>query len=435
MNGTPPFKEDFLHYVWQQQYFDKAGLVTSHKEELHVLKPGFYNTNAGPDFTDARLRIGAEEWNGSVEIHVYASDWEKHNHQTDPKYNQVILHVVWEDDKPAQRADGTVIPTIALRGRIPLHLVHTYQQFLENRDEIPCSPFAPQVPGLIKISMQERVRMERLQAKADRVLALLTVTQNNWEETCYAWLLSNFGFKINQTGMLRLAKVLPYTILRKHRHQLIALEALLFGQAGFLQPDAPDDYGRTLFQEFTFLQHKYALPAGLKRADWNFLRLRPANFPTVRLAQFAALLHQQEHLFANLLAADSITAWQGYFQVKSSEYWQTHVLLGQETRHAPKGLGKSSIHLLLINAVAPLLVAYGKYKNEDNYVEKAIALLEQLPPEDNRITRLYTGLNFYHQNAADSQALLQLNQLYCAPRNCLQCSIGNFILKKNQPAR
>ncbi len=433
MNITHLFREDFLHYVWQQQYFDKTDLQTTQQEAVVVLKPGYYNTDAGPDFTNARLRINTEEWNGSVEIHVQASDWEKHNHQTDPKYNQVILHVVWENNQPAQRADGTLIPTLELRGRVPLHLINTYQQFQENRDEIPCRPFAPEVPGLIKTSMQERVRMERLEEKAKRVITLLAQTGNNWEETCYTWLLSNFGFKINQVGMQRLAAVLPYSVLRRHQHQLPVLEALILGQAGFLDVASLDDYVKQMQKEFAYLRHKYALPTGLQRADWNFLRLRPANFPPVRLAQFAALLHKHAHLFSDLLAVDSIKNWQAYFEVKPSQYWQNHIIPGQKSDRAPKGIGKSSINLLLINMVAPLLVAYGRYKNEESYADKAISLLEQLPPEDNRITRLYTNLNFDHQSAADSQALLHLNQHYCVPRQCLQCRIGHYILKEKQP--
>jgi hypothetical protein len=189
-----------------------------------------------------------------------------------------------------------------------------------------------------------------------------------------------------------------------------------------------------LLREYTYLRHKYTLPTGLQRADWNFLRLRPANFPPVRLAQFAALLHRHPHLFSDLLALDSLKGWQAYFEVKPSAYWQKHVIPGQETSRASKGMGKSSIYLLLINAVAPLLVAYSRYKNNESYTDKAIALLEQLPPEDNYITRLYADLHFNHQTAADSQALLQLNQHYCVPRQCLQCRIGNYIFKPKQPA-
>ncbi|RDC64458.1 DUF2851 family protein [Adhaeribacter pallidiroseus] len=434
MTSAAPFKEDFLHYVWQQQYFDKTHLLTTQNETVVVLKPGYYNTDAGPDFTNARLKIGPEEWNGSVEIHVQASDWVKHSHQTDAKYNPVILHVVWENDQSAYRADGTQIPTIALRGRVPLHLINTYQQFFTNRDVIPCRPFAPEVPGLIKTSMQERVRMERLEEKAQRVLTVLHQTGNNWEETGYVWLLRNFGFKINQVGMQRLAAVLPYGVLRRHQHQLSALEALILGQAGLLEITNPDAYVAQQQKEFAYLRHKYALPTGLQRADWNFLRLRPANFPPVRLAQFAALLHQHPHLFSDLLAIHSVAGWQTYFEVKPSTYWQNHVVPGQKTSRAPKGIGKSSINLLLINAVAPLLVAYSRYKNDASYADKAIALLEQLPPEDNRVTRLYADLNFAHQSAADSQALLELNQQYCVPRQCLQCRIGNYIFKPKQPA-
>jgi hypothetical protein len=275
------------------------------------------------------------------------------------------------------------------------------------------------------------VRLERLTTKADRVRGIFEVTGHDWEETAYKWLAASIGFKINQVGMERLAQALPYAILRRHRHQPTALEALLLGQAGFLPEPPPDEYITGLLREYTYLQHKYTLAQGLQRSDWNFLRLRPANFPTVRLAQWAALLHRHEHLFAALLELNSLKSALSFFQVPSSAYWQTHVLPGQVSPRSPKGMGKSSIALLLINAVAPLLVAYGQYKNDDSYTEKAILLLEQLPPEDNHITRLYTDLDFYHQTAADSQALLQLNQHYCVPRQCLHCSIGSFIFKRH----
>lgn len=432
MSEAVSFREEFLHYIWQHQYFSKTNLLTSQQEVILVFKPGYYNTNAGPDFSNARLQIGQEEWNGSVEIHIKASDWEKHQHHTDPKYNQVILHVVWENDKPATRADGSSIPAIELKGRISLHLVHTYQTFLESKGKIPCASFLPQVPDIIKTNMQERVRMERLTDKADRVLTLLQNSGNDWEETTYSWLLANFGFKINQAGMSKLASVLPFAILRRHQHQLLALEALLFGQAGFLTDSYSDEYLIKLKNEFSYLRHKYNLPDNLNRSDWNFLRLRPANFPTVRLAQLAALLHHQNFLFSNFLSIDTLNKWDAFFRATPSAYWQTHVLPNQKTNRTIKGLGKSSLYLLLINAVAPLLVAYGKYKNDESYTDKAIHLLEQLPPEDNHVTRLYVGLDFYHQTAADSQALLQLNHHYCVPRKCLQCSIGNFILKTSK---
>lgn len=432
MTAAIPFKEDFLHYVWQHQYFDKSSLTTALGEPVQVLKTGFYNTDAGPDFHSARLKIGAEEWNGSVEIHLQASDWLKHGHQTNPKYDQVILHVVWENDTTITRTDGSVIPTVALRGRVSLHLVHTYQQFQENQHLIPCQPFLPQVPEVIKTAMQERVRMERLAVKAERVLHLLNTTGHDWEETGYQWLAASFGFKINQEGMTRLVRVLPYAVLRRHQHQLPALEALLLGQAGFLAEPAPDAYRAHLQQEYTYLRHKYTLPPGLQRADWNFLRLRPANFPPVRLAQFAALLHQHEHLISPLLAAPDLKAWQAYFQVEVSGYRPAPGQSGRISPWVSQGLGKSSIQLLLVNAVAPLLAAYGQYKSSDTYAERAIQLLEQLPPEANHLTRLYADLAFHHQTAADSQALLQLHQQYCGPRRCLQCSVGNFILKRNE---
>jgi len=423
-------KEDFLHYVWLHQYFDKQHLVCSTGETVQIIRTGLLNTNAGPDFLDAQVKIGQETWNGSVEVHLKASDWLRHQHQTDIRYDQVVLHVVWENDQPLQRTDGSFIPTIALQERVQPALLKNYLQLKKEKSTIPCGPFINQVPGLPILQMLDRVLFERLEQKAQRIIDLLERNKQDWEETTYQALVSNFGFKINQDAFLQLSKVLPFGIIRKHSSQRLPIEALLFGQAGFLQDvPAEDEYLQSLQKEFTYLRHKYKLTAGMRVQDWNFLRLRPANFPTVRLAQLAAFLHGKTHLFSILLALPNLQEYTKLFGDEVSPYWQKHYMPGRENKILAAGMGQESKTNLLINTVVPLLFAYGRYHHQQELIDKAISLLESLPPEKNHITQIYSGLSLKNKTAADSQAFLQLNQGYCVPRNCLYCSVGHYILR------
>jgi hypothetical protein len=296
-------KEDFLQYVWQYQYFDQAELQTAEGERVLVIRPGHRNADAGPDFLGAQLLLNEVKWAGSVEIHLRASDWLRHQHQHDPKYDQVILHVVWENDSPITRTDGSPIPTLALRGRVAVDLLSSYQNLLHSPASLPCAPFIKAVPDLTRKSMQDRALMERLEEKADLVLQQYRSTGQDWEATAYQVLAAAFGFKINQEPFARLSRALPLAVLKRHRQALFQLEALLLGQAGLLPGEKEgDDYTQRLGKEYAYLAHKYELaPNALRASDWNFLRLRPSNFPTVRLAQLAALLATREHLFSSLL--------------------------------------------------------------------------------------------------------------------------------------
>ena len=427
--------EDFLAYVWKFQYFDKTNLQTESGEMLSVLRTGMQNANAGPDFLDAALKIGEITWAGSVELHVKASDWQRHQHTADQKYDQVILHVVWENDAPVLRTNGTEVPVLALINRVAPALLQTYLHLKQPKPTIPCEPFLPQISGLTKTAMQERVLLERLEEKAERIRKLYRASGNNWEETAYAALLSGYGFKINQAGFEKLARQLPHKVLQKHRHQPLQTEALLFGQAGFLTGNFPDDaYLQQLQKEFTFLQHKYALTAPLQLADWNFLRLRPANFPTVRLAQLAALFHAREHLFSFFLADHSLKELEAFFVSEPSAYWQTHYMPGRSGKFRIGPIGKSSVNILLINLVAPLLVAYAHETGQLALIEKALNLLEMLPPEKNHILTMYEVLGFENKAASQSQGLLSLRLHYCGPVRCLHCAIGNGILKRTKTA-
>jgi hypothetical protein len=432
-------KEDFLHYVWQHQYFDKADLRTADGEEIQVLRPGQRNADAGPDFLNACLRVSEVEWNGAVEIHLRASDWNRHNHQTDPKYDQVILHVVGSHDADVARTNGSRIPALALQSRLAPELLARYTALVEApaAAPLPCAPLLGLVPEISKTMMTERALLERVERKADTVMELHQALGQDWEATTYHALMAAFGFQKNSEPLARLAKALPLAVLRRHRHDRRQLEALLFGQAGFLvenEETAADDYIQDLRQEHEFLRHKYNLgAAALAVHEWNYLRLRPANFPPVRLGQLVGLLHIRPALFDALLTAQSVAALTEFFQAPAPEYWRTHFRPGRPGK--VPSLGKTSIDLLITNVVVPLRVAYARYVGKPEVVESSVALLSELPAEHNQFTDVYDALGFVHRTAADSQGLLALHKTYCAPRRCLHCAIGSRLVQQPRVAR
>ncbi|MBC5993320.1 DUF2851 family protein [Pontibacter cellulosilyticus] len=421
-------KEDFLHYIWRHQYFEKSEITTTDGEAVQVIRTGYYNTEAGPDFKEAIVKIGEVEWSGSVEVHLKASDWQRHQHHTDGKYEQVVLHVVWDADKPVYRQDDTLIPVLELQGKVNLHMLNTYQQLQQAIHAIPCAAFWPTVPEVTKLAMMERALIERLELKGEEVLQAYQSTGNDWEQTAYYTLLRSFGFKTNQLAFEQLTKALPFRVVRQHVASQSQLEALLFGQAGFLTEPA-DDYALQLAKEYTFLKQKYKLE-NMQPHQWNFLRMRPGNFPTVRLAQLAAVLHKKPSLFATLLELETVKAYEALFRAQVSEYWQQHYMLGRAAKAKQKSMGKSSAHNLVINVVVPLLTAYASHTGNQQFQEKAIALLEGLKEESNKYTRLYEELGWQAKSAADNQAALGLFRFYCEPVNCMQCGIGNKIMKQ-----
>jgi hypothetical protein len=427
-------REDFYHYVWQHQYFDKANLRTAEGEEIQVLKPGHRNADAGPDFLNARLRLGDVEWNGAVEIHLRASDWARHNHQTDPKYDQVILHVVGQHDADVARTNGSPIPALALQMRVAPALLARYQALIEAPAvaPLPCAPLLELVPEITCTMMVERALMERVERKADDVLALHQHLGQDWEATAYHALMAAFGFQKNSEPLARLAKALPLGVLRRHRHDQRQLEALLFGQAGFLtenEETATDDYIQDLRREYDFLCHKYSLAdAAMAVHEWNYLRLRPANFPPVRLGQLVGLLHARPALFDALLTAQSVAALTEFFRTLAPAYWRAHFRPGRVGK--VPALGSTSINLLITNVVVPLRVAYARHVGQVELVESSVALLSELPAEHNQFTDVYEALGFTHCTAADSQGLLTLHKSYCAPRRCLHCAIGSRLVQQ-----
>jgi hypothetical protein len=423
-------QESFLHYIWQFQYFDRADLQTTTGENITVFHPGYRNQHSGPDFSHARIRIGDIEWIGHVEIHIYSSGWKDHKHDSDPAYDNVILHVVWKDDLIISRRDASPLPTLGLQGKVPEHLMLKYQKLLLNPEKIPCAALIPNVQEITVLSMKERALMDRLEAKARLITELLSENVNDWEETCYQMLCRNFGFKVNAEAFFSLARSLNYKFIIKHADKRTQVEALLFGQAGLLDEDLDDPYFKTLQREYNILSQKFNLSTyRLSKVQWRFLRLRPANFPTIRLAQIAALLSNHPHIFSRLMLATRYRDLSEILSVDQSEYWKHHYLFNRFIETEIPGLGKMSVDSLIINCVVPLMVAYGKSRNEQPLIDRAIEILHQVESEQNMITRNWTALGLKSKNAFDSQALIELHNQYCLRRRCLECSIGSSLVR------
>ncbi len=421
--------EAFLHYLWQFQYFDKNELQTTSGESIQIFNPGIRNSHSGPDFSNARMKIGSMEWVGSTEIHIHASGWMEHKHDRDQAYENVVLHVVWKNDKPIKRNDGSLLPTLELRNRVNEQLLLDYQRLINSPESIPCSPFLHQIKEITKLAMMDRAVLCRLESKSKRVFDILHKNHNDWQETCYQILARNFGFKINADPFQQLAQLLPYKILRKHGDKLLQVESLLFGQAGFLEEDSDDAYYQLLKREYNLLRQKYSLSdRRLNKAQWKFLRLRPANFPSIRLAEFAALLFHRPSLFSALLETETFSEMVSLFSVEQSEYWTTHYTFFKRAKDRVSFFGESSISNIIINSVVPLLVAYGKAKDDQRYVDRAIAILQQVPSESNAIITQWRSWGMKSKSAFDSQALIELQNNYCTKRRCLDCTIGTSLI-------
>lgn len=417
--------ESFLHYLWQFQYFNKIALNTTSGEEIQIFNPGQRNSDAGPDFFNARIKIGDMEWVGSVEIHIHAAGWVEHRHNTDPAYDNVVLHVVWNDDRPVRRGDGSWLPTLELKNRVEAHLLLHYKRLMHSPDVIPCSAKLDEVSQLTKLSMLDKVLAQRLETKATIVLKMLQRNGNDWEQTCFQQLTKNFGFKVNSDPFQQLSLSLPYKLLLKHADKLLQVEALLFGQAGFLEDERDDDYYHLLKREYKILSQKYQLSfKKLNKVQWRFLRLRPANFPTIRIAQLASLVYNRRNFFSSVLEIDSSKALHEFFSVRQSDYWLHHYQFFKKFKEEINTLGESSINNIIINTVCPLLAAYGKSKDEQVYVDRAVCILQHIHAESNTITNQWKTLGMNVKTAFDSQAMVELYNSYCMKRRCLDCNIG-----------
>lgn len=425
--------EDFLHFVWKYQKFNRKHLETTDGENITVYHQGYHNHDGGPDFEEARINIGDVQWCGQVEIHINASDWYRHGHQHDEKYENVILHVVWKADKDVyyRNAQDQHIPVVELQPLIPVAMINACRQLMSQPDQLACSGKFEQINRLKKITQLDRMVVRRLQRKAEDVLQLLHYCRGNWQQTTFVWLARQYGFKLNTEAMMQLAYAIPVNALLKHREQLLQLEALLFGVSGLLQEH--DAYTKCLNEEFKFLNAKYQLEDHvMRRRQWKFMRTRPANFPTVRIAQLAALLHCHADFLHVLMTESATGVLQRHLMGEVSEYWQEHYDFGKQSKKIQQGMGRSSAQLLIMNGIAPLLAAYGSERGDEQYLERAVRHLEALPPENNKIIRKWHSVDFYPKSALDSQGMIEWFNEFCLPRKCLHCPIGVEIVQNKQ---
>lgn len=419
------FSEDLLQFIWQFNFIEKIDeLKTVDGEKLQIIHSGTLNTNSGPDFLNAKLKIGETLWAGNIELHLNSSDWIKHKHDENPAYEKLILHVVYEND-----ADLDLnFPVLQIKNHIRPTLLERYEELMRIDKKIPCQSHLKDISELRKTHMLERVIIERLERKTEEVEALLAKTNNHWEEVFYILIARNFGLKINQEPFQKIAEDTPLKLFAKHKNNLKQIEAILFGQAGFLEQEHDDEYYNELKKEYSFLKKLYSLK-NIPVHRINFLRLRPANFPTIRLAQFATLLFQSNHLLSQILETQDLKKVFKLFEVTASQYWNTHYRMGVESdTNQAKTLGKTFIELLVINTIIPTIFIYGKVKGENQYCNRAMTWLHELKPEKNSITQAMKEIGFNLASAKDSQALLELKTNYCDSKQCLKCRIGYAIM-------
>lgn len=425
------FQENFLHAVWKYQYFDKTKLQTTKGKPLEIKKIGFHNFHEGPDFLESHIKIGSMDYFGHVEIHKKASEWLAHDHDKDDRYNSVILHVVFEEDRPIMHRDGSIIPTLELKGKILLEVLRNFERLNASIDDILCSSRIMEIPTIIRFSMLEKSLIERLEAKSSTISRILKSTGNNWEETAYRWLFHCFGFKTNADPMLKLSESIPLKILKKQSDRILSLEALLFGQAGLL-PDPPqDEFSIFLKNEYDFYQKKYKLKSMVQFQEWKMMGVRPQNFPYQRISQLAGILSKNPNLFSSILNyPDCFDHVLPVFQIERSDYWQNHYRLGVPApRKMQKNLSKETLDLLLINFVTPLWYSYGKYIQDNSWKEKCLDLLQEIKHENNFIIRKFLHHGWHALNAFDSQGMIGLYHDYCRNKKCLDCKIGQNLLK------
>ncbi|MBK7289242.1 MAG: DUF2851 family protein [Chitinophagaceae bacterium] len=451
--------EKLLQFIWQFQYFNKSELETIDEEKVQIQFAGQLNSNQGPDFSDAKIVIGKTIWAGTVELHIKTSDWNKHNHQTDKNYKNVILHVVWEDDGGRNSIRNSVsekrteqssvdqtgslnsvqarteqnsvehIPVLELKGRVSKILLQRYEELMNSNSFIPCEKSINTVKEITWKSWKDRLLVERLVRKSQTVEIFLNQNNFHWEETFWWLLAKNFGIKVNADAFEAIARSISINILAKHKTQIHQLEALLLGQAGLLDEKFTDDYPLMLQKEYKFYKSKYNLkPISL---PVFFLRMRPGNFPTIRLAQLAMLVQNSAHLFSKIKEADAVKDVKAWLDVTANDYWHYRYKFDEESAYRKKKLGAAMIYNIIINTVCPVLFAYGNYHDENKFKEKALKWLEQTSAEKNNITKGFQLLGIENKTAFDSQGLIELKNEYCNKKRCLECGVGNAILKND----
>lgn len=423
-------KEDLLHYVWKNKLLISNQLETTHKEFVQLINVGNHNYNSGPDFFNAKIKINNQLWAGNVEIHVKSSDWYVHGHEKDSNYDSIILHVVWDHDMEVYRKDNSLIPTLKISDYIDKKILNNYQKLFSAPEKwINCENELGSIDQFLLDNWFERLYIERLEEKSRFIQQLLDDSKNDWEAVLYKMLFKNFGLKVNGDAFLNLANSLDFSIIRKEKPNIKSIESLLFGQAGLLNGTIQEGYYRLLQNEFEYLQKKYKLPSIFK-SQVQFFRLRPNNFPTIRLAQLSALLHQHKNLFSEIMETYQLKDFYKLFNVSISEFWKTHYSFTAVSKKSNKKLTASFVDLLLINTIVPLQFMYFKQTNKLDEA-KLINIIRQIKPEKNAIIDKFNKLKIISNSALESQALLQLRNDYCTKQKCVQCAIGNLLIRNH----
>ena len=427
--------EEFLHYIWQHRLWSPQPVCqTVQGDELEIIEGGLPNTNAGPDFFNAKVKIGGTMWVGNVEIHSMASDWYRHGHHLDPKYDNVVLHVVEHADvQVTRRTDGTPIPQFILTYREETH--ERFRTLCEHTKSKPCLAVLPAIPRLKVHSWLSALQIERLEQKTEQINRWLEMCEKDWKRAFFVSLARSLGMSINSDVMERWALRIPLGALAKHRDNLLQVEALFLGLAGFLPEDQAEDEDETIklyLREYLFLKHKFSLPAPVEETQWNMLRLHPSNFPQVRVAQLATLYHKHsDDFFSLMLEARNEKDVAGLLDVSLSPFWKRHYNLRQlSARSCDKHIGPTARRIVIINTLVPFMYTYGKHISNSALVSNAIKFMEQIPPEDNRILRAWRACGLVAQHAGDSQSLIQLERNYCERKDCLRCRFGFEYLRK-----
>ncbi|MCL9769132.1 DUF2851 family protein [Flavobacterium sp. HXWNR69] len=421
-------KEDFLHYLWQFKKFDISKLQTTKGESIQILNSGQYLQLAGPDFFNAQLIIGNQKWAGNVEIHLKSSDWYLHNHEKDPNYDSVILHVVWENDVPIFRKDNSELPTLELKEHISFSDLQNYQSLMAQKSWIYCENEIKNVDGFVFQNWKERLFLERLERKSELIFELVEDFNQDWEAILFCLLAKNFGLNTNGEIFFKIAKSIPFSIIRKESFSLESLEALFLGQANLLSSDFQDTYAKELQKQYLYLLQKYQLKDMITECV-SFYKHRPDNFPTIRLAQLANVYFHQKNLFSQLISCNSMKQFYQIFNIGVSQYWETHYNFDKKSSKKVKKLSMSFIDLLVVNTIIPLRFAYALSQKKD-IIEELIDIVSLIPSEKNAIIEKFASFGVISKNAFESQSLLQLKKEYCDFKKCLDCSVGINILRK-----
>lgn len=426
--------EKLMQYIWQHRLWLQQDMRTVDGRVVQVIDVGQLNTDAGPDFFNAKIKIDGEMWVGNVEIHVRASDWYKHHHDSDKAYDSVVLHVVEKDDMPVKRGNGEVIPQ--LRMSCPADFHQRYSHLVNNSSsELPCSAKISEMPSIYITDWLSTLAHERLYRKVEHIKDLLERFNGNWEEVCYVIMARCMGFGVNNDAFEQLALSLPLRFMGKHSDSLLSIEALLFGQSGLLEDASVDGYVKNLKSEYDFLAHKFSLRKN-ENIRWKMARMRPANFPHRRIALLASMIYGGFRMMSKMVAASKEKEIQELFDAELSGYWSRHYVFGNEAPSDLRALSKQSINVMLINVYVPLVYAYGMVRGEEYLCDRAVSILQSLPTENNVIIEMFRRSGIASKDAFTSQALIQLRKEYCDNHKCLYCRIGHRMLssKMNKSA-